>query len=364
LNDVVLTFESATSTSDKIIQDIPFDLAILCPAISTENLQQQLGVDPKDVVNFLENDYAGIQQSARENIMSFKNTLGNLEDSLDNVDSILNSIKNILWVLPFWVTFNLVWTGIALAGLVSMWTGRSDRRVQKVMDIGVLPLLIIWIILGWLLCIVFSLGTVVSTDVCTAGPDPGSPDYLVGQILASQNFDPSDPTYKLITAYTGGCRGEDPLAEVYSLRDAVQENLSTIKYRLEQAEAVGYVVMKFKCGDGNQIDKFFRGITLVEDELKSVQVALDVAISTLSCPRVNRLYASLIHDSLCTKTATGLASGFILLFIITICTMVLVSLRAAWRSPKVLKRKDTGEKVFDENGELHDEISEVSNDYD
>ena len=102
--------------------------------------------------------------------------------------------------------------------------------------------------------------------------------------------------------------------------------------RLEDAEAVGYGTIEQKCGNGNNIREFFSGVFTLEPQLTTVQIALSEASSMLSCPNVNTLYTQGVHGSVCTDFASANASGFLLFLATAISSMILITLRAAWRS--------------------------------
>ena len=131
-----------------------------------------------------------------------------------------------------------------------------------------------------------------------------------------------------------GCQGYDPVAEIRSLESLVVENVNKVQEKIDQAHAIGSSILSQKCGAGNQIDAFFSGAEGLEGHLRTVMFSLRNAIHTLECPKINALYASAVEDSVCTEVASANASGFVLFFIVGICNMVMISLRASWRQPE------------------------------
>jgi hypothetical protein len=128
-----------------------------------------------------------------------------------------------------------------------------------------------------------------------------------------------------------GCRGEDPVAEIEALEAILKENVDEMHYRLEQADAVGYNFLRDQCGPGNNVDRFFVGLRILAGQLYSVQVSLANAGNTLQCPKIHKLYSSVIQDSVCTEMASANANGFVLVLLVAISNMILISLRASWR---------------------------------
>jgi hypothetical protein len=115
------------------------------------------------------------------------------------------------------------------------------------------------------------------------------------------------------------------------LEAILKERVDEMRYRLEQADAVGYDIMRDRCGTGNNVDRFFVGVRILEGQLYSVQVSLANAGNTLQCPKIHKLYSSVIQDSVCTEMASANANGFVLVLLVAISNMILISLRASWR---------------------------------
>ena len=104
-----------------------------------------------------------------------------------------------------------------------------------------------------------------------------------------------------------------------------------MRTRLGEAEDVGYDFMEQKCGEENHITPFFNGLLQFENQLTAVRVALGDASTMLSCPKINSLYISAVHDSFCTDFAAANANGFILFLLVSMSSMIIVTLRASWR---------------------------------
>jgi hypothetical protein len=117
------------------------------------------------------------------------------------------------------------------------------------------------------------------------------------------------------------------------LQAILKENVDEMRFRLEQADAVGYDIMRDRCGTGNNVDRFFVAVRILEGQLYSVQVSLANAGDTLHCPKIHKLYSSVMQDSVCTDMASANANGFVLVLLVAISNMILISLRASWRRP-------------------------------
>jgi hypothetical protein len=119
-----------------------------------------------------------------------------------------------------------------------------------------------------------------------------------------------------------------------ALEDLLDENLIIMRARLNEADAVGYDTMKDRCGEGNHIDVFFTGVSNLVGHLALVRNSLGEVTKALACPNINSLYSRSVHGVLCTDVAAASANGFVLLFVVSLASMILVTLRASWRQSR------------------------------
>lgn len=115
------------------------------------------------------------------------------------------------------------------------------------------------------------------------------------------------------------------------MEEILDQSLDLMRTSIEEAEAVGIDTIKARCGRGNQVDELFTGVFVLRSQLRVVRVALGEAVDILSCPTIHSLYSRAVHDTLCTDLATATADGFLLFLLISLSSMMLITLRAAWR---------------------------------
>jgi hypothetical protein len=131
--------------------------------------------------------------------------------------------------------------------------------------------------------------------------------------------------------FSKGCRGENPIRELIALEDILDDNLTIMRARLSEADAIGYDTMKERCGEGNNIDVFFTGVSNLAGHLAMVRGSLGEVTTSIACPNINSLYSRTVHGVLCTDVAAASANGFVLLFVVSVANMILMTLRASWR---------------------------------
>jgi hypothetical protein len=201
---VVQNITAATDGAKQVIDnDLTFEFTDLCPDIPPDELQDQLGVDPQEIARFIKDDYEMFAQAVKDNITVVENVLVDVDRGLVNVQGGVDVLEENIWWLLFVVISNLLLTMLFAAAVVLAWTERLTPRMEKgLLWIG-LPMFVVFTITCWALVIATCFGTVFTSDICTAGPAPGSPDYTMKAILQERNVDPNSTTFELVTAYTG-----------------------------------------------------------------------------------------------------------------------------------------------------------------
>merc|ERR1712025_725303 len=133
----------------------------------------------------------------------------------------------------------------------------------------------------------------------------------------------------------GGCGGmeSDPLAEVVLLQALLQESMKEVDKQVSFANDVtGIGFIENRCGPGNRVRDVFTDLDVFSSKFSNISKAIKQGYDALSCPRVNALYIEAVHGAFCTDFATANANGLVLLIVISFSGMILITLRASWRS--------------------------------
>ncbi|KAG7375000.1 hypothetical protein IV203_014095 [Nitzschia inconspicua] len=353
--DAILTVLRDTATVVQSIYDsTPLNYQRLCPNFSVDNFATAFGFDPQSVIDTIATEYSSHINGAVDLINDAQAISDTVDRILSDVDTSLQSTEDYLWIVPLLICFSMLVT-FALVGLMcavaykeyTTHGGNSTEKAPRIENLfgwTFLPLQIIVVIVAWGLVIAFCFGTSVTTDTCiptiaTTPTDPaivGTPEQTVLAVLSTYTADSVDDSIvQRLEAYIDGCRGEDPLAEVNTLKALLDESLAFVDSRITLISSIGVENMEAVCGDGNQIRLFFDNIQLLQGQFEQVDGILTDVQTALACPRLNALYIRAMHQALCSEFATANAAGFVLFLIVSVCGMVLISLRAAWRSSNV-----------------------------
>ncbi|KAG7348815.1 hypothetical protein IV203_011412 [Nitzschia inconspicua] len=353
--DAILAILRDTATVVQSIYDsTPLSYQRLCPNFSVDNFATVFGFDPQSVIDTIATEYSSHINGAVDLINDAQAISDTVDRILSDVDTSLQNTEDYLWIVPLLICFSMLVT-FALVGLMCAVTykeytthgGNSTEKAPRIENLfgwTFLPLQVIVVIVAWGLVIAFCFGTSVTTDTCiptmaTTPTDPaivGTPEQTVLAVLSTYTADSVDESIvQRLESYIDGCRGEDPLAEVNTLKALLDESLAFVDSRITLISSIGVENMEAVCGNGNQIRLFFDNIQLLQGQFEQVDGILTDVQTALACPRLNTLYIRAMHQALCSEFATANAAGFVLFLIVSLAGMVLISLRAAWRSSNV-----------------------------
>lgn len=205
VDSVIEAVGSAIQIADNILETIPLEFAQLCPDVPPEFFKPQLGVDPRDVVSFLDREYNPFIVYAQENMGALQEVTVQFRGILGDIDNVTQESEDRLWVLPMLIMCITIFTVFSAIGtLVAIYreaiAGSKPTPCDKFLSWFILPAMIMWTILAWTLVICFCFGTVLTSDVCVSS---GGPDVMIQNILEAHHVDPDTTTFSLIAAYTG-----------------------------------------------------------------------------------------------------------------------------------------------------------------
>jgi hypothetical protein len=337
VNDVLAVLDTATTvTQDILRQQSETDFSSLCPDITSGEFSSAFGFDPDSIISTINEEYERYGTQAAELLATASDAVDSVAALLEGIDGPVQKANEYLWVVPLLIccTALVIFATLGLMTAVA-WRERkvelmSQTDVPKIEDcygFSFLPLLIVVCLLSWVLVILCCFGTVIITDTCVVG----SPDETILTIVQSQNLD--DEVFRRLETYINGCMGPDPLQDLVMLQGLLHETLGFVDERLQLADEIGYGALEEICGPGNSVRPFFNDVKSLQNEVVNVNDAIQSAYYALECPRINTLYNQVAHEALCTDFATANVNGFLLfLFGPAISGLVLISLRASWRT--------------------------------
>jgi hypothetical protein len=343
VDSVLLVMKETATITKRLYETIPLDYNALCPQFPADAFDAAFGFDPQNVISTVATEYSGYIDTATGLLNDAMGISDSVTDILGGVHVSVQNTVEYLWVVPLLIFFTMLVT-FALGGLMCA-VSYKERTVELKTDVPkienwfgwtFLPLQVLVVIVSWGLVIACCFGTVATTDTCLPTLSTGvygTPEDTVLAVLstyAKGSLD--DATFQRLSTYIDGCQGDDPLEEIVMLQAVLEESMGFVKDRVDVAYDIGIPTMEDQCGEGNRVADFFNGISTLQDQFVKVSDALGDAHTALACPRLNGLYVRAVHDALCTDFASANASGFILFIVVGFAGMVLISLRAAWRT--------------------------------
>lgn len=337
---------SAGDHAESIVATIDLSISSICPnATINEDIA---GIDLGSFSDLTKDEFLELKSILAENLTLVNDTLASIQDIKDQVEQSISYTEEYSWVVPGILLGVAVAIILAMLGVVLAWKEKSGRRVQGFMSYGVLPFLIALCLVCWIGTISAGVGAMSSGDACIAGGDPGGPDATIANILERHNLDQNSTAYKMIYGYTNACRIQNPVQELDDLEESIQTAVNNIWREVAKADASGVQNLTELCGRENRVSEFLNGARELAKSLSTMRKGVDSMAGSLGCAIINPIYVELVHNEICNEMAPGLGIAFILLLILSICLMIMISLRAAW-----LHQIDKDIKVYGD-----DEIAE------
>lgn len=358
LNGVLEILDEAATATVVMVETTPLDYELICPGFSVENFQNQFGFNPQTMIETVSEEYQTYVPTIVNLLNKAKGTGDSVTNMLLDVDEAVRSTNEVLWIIPLiiCITMLIIFSQLALMFAVVYREQKfkdiqtTTPKVENCYAWTVLPLQVFAVVASWVLVIAFCFGMVITTDSCIpsfgaaaasgATDSRGTPDDVVlavmDQYLVSSRSGGVEAVAKeRLATYITGCGGmeSDPLAEVIVIQKLLQESMEEIDTQLSFTnDVLGIQFVEQECGLGNRVRDFFSSATALNRKFDDVNMAIKLGYDALSCPRVNSLYIDAVHGAFCTDFATANANGLILLVMISFSGMVLITLRASWRS--------------------------------
>ena len=289
VNSTIRTIDSAIETASVALQGTSLDVDDFCPGATNGVV---LGVDLLGLVRAIKAEMTDVEKDLSPEFSTLKQFVDNANTALHDVNYAVEQTDSWLWIVPGVLLAVATLTTIAMLAVLLAWRNRSGSFFQKLMSYCVFPFLIV----VCFACSITALGaavcTIVSGDACVG---EGGPDQAVQNILQRHEIDSNSTVFKLISAYTNGCKGSDPTQSLQDLESNLQNSIDTIWQFLSTLDSAGRSEVEASCGHslGSQLEAAQK----LAKSLTSIRKALDSAAGTLQCDLVNPIYIAAIHVS-------------------------------------------------------------------
>lgn len=331
VQDSLQAIELNSINAFDVVDSTPTDLQLICPNVEQSDLESVLGIDLMDIIETISNEYYSLKDKVSSQLETGNAIVEQVNSYLTTFEVSVNEAENYLWIIPGLLFVVGVLTAISSLGVILAWRDRSGQSLQRIMSWIVLPLLILSMIACWVVVMMASFSSMVGSDICTSSSSNGSPDQTIQQILSLHQSKQNSTLYQMVNAYTNQCMGSDPIQQIQDLEGDVQAQIDTIWRQMSQVDSLGRAeVMELCGGQAEAFTDLLTGARNLAKLLTAIRRALDNTERSLKCTIVNPTYVQAAHEAVCTDTLTASVYGFIFFFVLSICVMVMISLRASW----------------------------------
>lgn len=362
----VQTAASAANKSIDLVELFPQNVTVVCPLINSRTASAENGLDLESVLQRVQTYKASAARLER-NLTAFGTTITKVSNAVDGFESVFNYTESYIWLVPGVLLGLCTLLSVTLFGVIVAWRQNSNLRLQRTMSYGIMPLFITITISCWIFAIVAGVTTATGSDVCMYGKNTKSPDLMISALLAESESSNSTYLYRFVQAYTNSCTGENPSEFLTPIASQLEQFIYTLWNQLSLVEATGRNNLVEACGSSN-IDNFLSNVRDLATLLTSILKSVESTQSSLSCENINPMYVEVVHESICSDATSAVAWGFLFFLVIGVCTMCMVTLRAAWRHPvtetKVLDECEVAENmIVDEHEEYLAYISKYKHEW-
>jgi hypothetical protein len=292
----------------------------------------------------IEIDVASLTQSINEKLEDsssflldiFRRLQTALESVLQQARGAQDSLESILPYFNVAVVFAVILillTSFFIIGTILAWVNQQPRLFRCTQDRIILPIFILVGLFVWIFTTVFLTLGVLAGDYCVI-----SPDVQMNKILEQTLANLSPIGYKFAYFYFNGCQTEfRPILMSVAYKALIGLRIGLDQF-FELVNNLGEGPLRRACGLGSETDVLegdpVNALSILVNVLRNhvggaMNAALEVGKLTL-CKSFYPMYAFLAHQILCTDFINLLGPMFADMFIISIFSMLMVTMRVAW----------------------------------
>jgi hypothetical protein len=157
------SIESASRSALDIVESTPTEVEEICPLISNQTLEAELGVDLSTIVQSVADDYNRLKEEVTAQLSTGNYIVDKIGNGLMQVEGSVATTKDYMWAIPVLLFGISILSAISIFGVIMAWKEKSDARFQRVMSWVVLPLLILASIACWMVVVFASMGSMIGT---------------------------------------------------------------------------------------------------------------------------------------------------------------------------------------------------------
>jgi len=323
IDELVLVSSNMTNVSTYLS-----NIDNICP---NGNLTELLGadVDPQDISKQINE----IQQEVlnEEMLLNMKDTISDFQGRVMHINIMMNKYNNgaatassvnynwkpLLFVLP-----HVICTGLFVVGVFLVYKDATTQKYQDFLSYGTLPLFITLIFISFALGITLCVIATINADACM------SPDYTIKQLLSNSGV-MNGPTSDLFTYILNGCNAmSNPLQFTNQYQTKLESSITALSHFSTVTSSMDITRLNDYCKE--DLTPFILNLQILSQSLVQLyQLALK-SIALYSCPNLNHLYVTTVHDTICTYSPQAVRWIYSVLMALSICGCFMITLRSSY----------------------------------
>mmetsp|Transcript_49514 Transcript_49514/g.149218 ORF Transcript_49514/g.149218 Transcript_49514/m.149218 type:complete len:613 (-) Transcript_49514:406-2244(-) len=301
-------------------------LGNFCP--NDPNLEEHTGVDFDAIASTAVEKLELLKNFVDNDVVDFRDYVGQVEDSSHEVDTALNSYDVSEWKVMLYVLPMIILPSFLLIGLFMAWFNVSFKEYQCLLRYLIFPLFGIVVVLSWVFCSLFGFVSVTNADFCSGGEaSQVSPEGTFMDILAEQDLTSDSIIYRSIEYYVRGCSTSFPFSFIDTYKNDLEIALNATADFSLSIDAVGVSELNELCG--SDFSDVASNLNVVETNLDKLLRSAARGLELISCESIRPLYETTFHDGLCMYSVSGFTWVFSSLLVISFCGMLMITFRSA-----------------------------------
>jgi len=300
-----------------------------CPNAAANPTTPVLGIPIANVTSELVTNLNGLSDFNIRGAITLEETLQEASTEQEEI-----SFEMDLYSWWFYVTLGFILLLdllciIFICGVITAWCGKQPVAFNKFQTFIAMPIFSFLVNISWLFTSGFALAAVLNADVCT-----GSPEENLVAIFHEKEAEMNPLLFGMTKYYVEGCasspKPDKPTAFVDSFDSFVDTAITSSKMFLGNFTDVDPDQLASECGSNN-VAVVLQDLSSFSDSLASVSEGSSSTIESLRCSNFNPIATGIFHDAICYDSADGLAVIFVMLFVIVVCSMIMITLRVSWQ---------------------------------
>mmetsp|Transcript_962 Transcript_962/g.1448 ORF Transcript_962/g.1448 Transcript_962/m.1448 type:complete len:998 (-) Transcript_962:195-3188(-) len=314
----------------------------------------------KEHMQFID-QFQQVATQAVENLNSLSNFLEpvviQFEDSFSNFTTYRGRADRTLEVIvdnTFWLSYYIcvvaIFAALLTLGTIIKLFGESNKYFQCLLSYLISPAFFIMI------CILIGAGIIsfcfgiINSDICSGGDGEGSPEGTIFDLFRSNGINFNSMAINIIEHYIEGCRTFDPFGVLRKYQQDLSIAYDEVNLLVDTLENNLNLLQSLCKRDFSDVIKMLVTIGgILNNLLKASSMTLEMS----SCERINKIYVLFVHEGTCTWAVFGEAWMFFSIMTVSVCGLIMITFRAAWREGKIdlefHQNEDVGHDSNNEN---------------